>query len=199
MTSKSPSSIDQLLSNPPLLITESKAEYAKLHADLMQEIRPNGVLEKIFVADLVNIVWEILRLRRCKNAIINMAFIKAVHSIIYKCAGEPSYGSSELDWVHQAAIEWFTDPKTRKEVQNMIGEFQLDESVIEAEAIRSKFSELETLDRMLTLLEGRMNKALRSIADYRGAFVDRVKEASSRIVEAPGVIQLEKPSAKKSA
>src|SRR5262249_14541835 len=149
--------------------------------------------------DFVNIVWEIRRLRRCKNAIINTAFIKAVHSIIYKCAHEPEFGSSELDWVDEAAIQWFTDPKTRKEVQSMIGKFHLDESVIEAEAIRSKFSELETLERMLTLLEGRMNKALRLIADYREAFVDRVQEASSRVVEAAGVIQLEKPAAKKSA
>jgi hypothetical protein len=42
----------------------------------------------------------------------------------------------------------------------LLAEFRLDEFAIEAEAIRSVFSALEVLDRMLTFLESRCNKAL---------------------------------------
>ena len=52
---------------------------------------------------------------------------------------------------------------------------------------------------MLTLLESRRNKALRSIADYRGSFAKQVREVSNRVIEADPVIQLENQAARRSA
>jgi hypothetical protein len=77
--------------------------------------------------------------------------------------------------------------------------FHLDEGAIEAKAIQSKLSELETLDRMLTLLESRRNKALRSIADYREGFADQARKASDRLIDGGAVIQLEDRSVQRSA
>jgi hypothetical protein len=44
--------------------------------------------------------------------------------------------------------------------------------------------DLEVLDRMLTLLESRRNKALHSIADYRDGLAKQVREVSNRVIEA---------------
>ncbi len=46
------------------------------------------------------------------------------------------------------------------------------------------------LDRMITLLESRRNKALRSIADYRDSFAKQVREVSNRVIEGDPVIRL---------
>src|SRR5262249_55774752 len=43
----------------------------------------------------------------------------------------------------------------------------IDESAIEAEAVRRSSSDLELLDRMLTSLESRRDKALGCVAEYR--------------------------------
>ena len=163
-----------LFSKPQLLITESAEDFAVL-------------------------VWEILRLRRCKVAIVNTAFKNAVSHTVYHLAGRPQVGTPERDWYEAIVVDWFSKAKARNEVLQLLSRFHLDESAIEAEAIRSVFSELEVLDKMLTLLESRRNKALRSIADYRGGFVKQVREVSNRVIEADAVIQLENQAARRSA
>jgi hypothetical protein len=50
-------------------------------------------------------------------------------------------------------------------VSELLRKFGLDERSIEAPAFRSRADELESLDRMLALAEGRRDKALRCVAD----------------------------------
>ena len=188
-----------LFSKPPLLITESAEEFAALNAALMEEIKPRGIIERLYVDDIAALVWEILRLRRCKVAIVNIAFKHAVSHTVYHLAGQPQVGTPEREWYEAIVLDWFSKPEARKEVLQLLAEFRLDEFAIEAEAIRSVFSELEVLDRMLTLLESRRNKALRSIADYRDGFAKQVREVSNRVIEADAVIQLENQAARRSA
>ena len=188
-----------LFSKPQLLITKSAEEFAALNAALMEEIKPRGIIERLYVADIAALVWEILRLRRCKVAIVNTAFKNALSDIVYRLAGEPEMGTPEREWYEAIVLDWFSKPEARKEVLELLAEFRLDEFAIEAEAIRSVFSELEVLDRMLTLLESRRNKALRSIADYRDDFAKQVREVSNRVIEADPVIQLENQAARRSA
>ena len=68
-------------------------------------------------------------------------------------------GTPKREWVEAVTNDWFSKPEARKEVLQLLRQFHLDELAIEAEAIRMSFSELEMLDRMITLLESRRNKA----------------------------------------
>jgi hypothetical protein len=45
------------IARPPLLITESADEYAALLAALRQEIKPQGVIEHIYLEDLAS-TWK---------------------------------------------------------------------------------------------------------------------------------------------
>ena len=56
-----------LLPKPPLLITESASEFEALREALEREIKPRGIIEQTYVADIGCIAWEIQRLRRCKT------------------------------------------------------------------------------------------------------------------------------------
>jgi hypothetical protein len=180
-----------LFSKPQLLLTESAEDFAALNAALIEEIKPRGTIERLYVDDVAARVWEILRLRRCKVAIVNAAFKNALSDIVYRLAGEPEMDTPEREWYEDIIIDWFSKPEARKEVLQLLAKFRLDEFAIEAEAIRSVFSDLEALDRMLTLQESRRDKALRSIADYRDGFAKQVREVSNRVIEADPVIQLE--------
>jgi hypothetical protein len=75
----------------------------------------------------------------------------------------------------------------------------LDETAIEAEAIRSVATELEMLDRMLMSLEARRNRAIRSIADYRESFAEQVQQVSDRIIKAEPVLRIRPPAGEASA
>src|SRR6516165_9639807 len=109
-----------LLPKSPLLITESADEFDALRDAFEREIKPRGIIERMYVHDICSIVWEILRLREAK-----------------------------------------------KQVSETLSRFDLDESAIESEAIRRSSSDLELLDRMLTSLESRRDKALGCVAEYR--------------------------------
>lgn len=188
----------ELISRPALTITESADEYDSLVESLQQAISPRGFIEHMYVADTGAIVWESLRLRRCAAAIINTAFRAALKNLlvqVWKNPDEPApYQESEV-----LAFEWFTDPKARQQVAEILNRVHLDETAIEAEAIKSVAADLELLDRMLIALEVRRNRALRSIADYRESFAEKVEEVSDRIIKAEPVLRIRPPAGEASA
>lgn len=61
----------KLLPTTALLIIESQDEFDRIRDASEQELQPRGIVEKMFVADVVHLVWESLRLRRCKTAMLS--------------------------------------------------------------------------------------------------------------------------------
>ena len=186
-----------LISKPALLLTESAEEFETLRVALVQEIKPHGIIEHMYVAEIARIVWETLHLHRCKAAMIDTAFRAALERLLVRVWKDPDeqapYKESEA-----LAFEWFTDPEAKKEVAEILGQFHLDESAIEAEAIKSLAPELEMLDGMLRSSEGRRDRAIRGIADYRKGFAERVQEVSDRILTGP-LLQLGNTTGQKPA
>jgi hypothetical protein len=182
-----------LLPKLPLLITESADEFDALRDAFEREIKPQGIIEQMYVHDICAIVWEILRLRRCKVVIINSAFRSALQNLL---SDEPDqYEYHEAEALAQA---WFADQEAKKEVSELLGRFELDESAIEAEAIRRSSSNLELLDRMLSSLESRRDKALGCVAQYRASLAHQLRESADRIIDGKGVLRLEDAASKRS-
>jgi hypothetical protein len=181
-----------LLPKLPLLITESADEFDALCDAFEQEIKPRGIIEQMYVHDISSIVWEILRLRRCKVVIINSAFRSALQNLLKQLLTQPGQYEYEVeDEAEALAQAWFTDQEAKKQVSEILGRFDLDESAIEAEAIRRSSSDLELLDRMLTSLESRRNKALGCVAEYRASLAHQLRDSADRIIDGKGVLRLE--------
>jgi hypothetical protein len=188
-----------LLPKLPLLITESADEFDALRNAFEREIKPRGMVEQIYVHDISCIVWEILRLRRCKVVIINSAFRGALNDLLKQVLRQPGqYDYDVQDEAQALAHAWFTDQEAKKQVSEILSRFDLDESAIEAEAIRSSSSDLELLDRMLTSLESRRNKALGCVAEYRVSLAQQLRESADRVIDGKGVLQLEDAASKRS-
>ena len=188
-----------LLPKLPLLITESADEFDALRDAFEQEIKPGSVIEQMYVHDISSIVWEILRLRRCKVVIINSAFRSALEDLLVQLLKGPGQYDYEVeDEAEALAHAWFTDQDAKKQVSETLSRFELDESAIEAEAIRRSSSDLELLDRMLTSLETRRDKALGCVAEYRASLAHQLRESADRIIDGKDVLRLEHPSSKRS-
>jgi hypothetical protein len=188
-----------LLPKPPLLITESADEFDALRDAFEQEIKPRGIIEQMYVHDISSIVWEILRLRRCKAVIINSAFRSALQDLLKQLLRQPGqYEYQVEDEAEALAHAWFTDQEAKKQVSEILSRFDLDESAIEAEAIRRSSSDLELLDRMLTSLESSRNKALGCVAEYRASLGQQLRESADRIIDGEGVLRLEDAASKRS-
>ena len=183
----------------PLLITESAEEFDALREAFEREIKPRGIIEQMYVHDINAIVWEILRLRRCKVVIINSAFRSALEDLLVQLLRQPGQYEFQLrDAAQTLEHAWFTDQEAKKEVSETLRRFDLDESAIEAEAIRKSSSDLELLDRMLTSLESRRDKALGCVAEYRASLAHQLRESADRILDGKDVLRLEHPSSKRS-
>jgi hypothetical protein len=188
-----------LLPKLPLLITESADEFDALRDAFEREIKPRGIIEQMYVHDVSAIVWEILRLRRCKVVIINSAFCSALEHLLVQLLKQPGQLDFHVrDEAQTLAQSWFTDQDAKKQVSEILSRFDLDESAIEAEAIRGSSADLELLDRMLTSLEARRNKALGCVAEYRASLAHQLRESADRVIDGKGVLRLEDAASKRS-
>src|SRR2546428_167407 len=186
-----------LLPKLPLLITEAADEFDALRDAFEQEIKPRGIIEHMYVHDISSIVWEILRLRRCKVVIINSAFRSALEHLLVQLLMGPLY---EVQAKARAlAHAWFADQEGKKQVSEILTRFDLDESAIEAEAIRGSSADLELLDRMLASLETRRNKALGCVAEYRTSLAHQLRESADGIIDGNIVLRIEDAASERSS
>ena len=176
---------EALLAASPLLITEFEDEFNQIRDALNKEINPRGIIEEIYVWDIADLLWEILRLRRCRAVIINCGYRPALVALLQQCLREPGLLDSFDEMKAQdLAIKWFTNEDEGKaQVLKLLAKFQLDELSIEAESIRTQASDLERLDRLLSSLETRRDKALQSIAEFRGGLAKQLRESGARMIE----------------
>ena len=183
-----------LIPTAPLLLTESKDEFNLIRDNLNDQIKPRGIIEQMYVEDIAYLVWEILRLRRSKAAIINSAFRDALTKVVTQLLSNPG------DWknrqkAEKLAREWFSDPDVKKQIAGLLRDFNLDETAIEAEAFRKSADDLEGIDRLMASAEARRDKALVCIAQYRGDFGALLRERSDRLVDGK-VLKLEHAGSK---
>src|SRR6266566_1995417 len=188
-----------LLPKLPLLITEAADEFDALRDAFEREIKPRGIIEQMYVHDFSLIVWEIQRLRRCKVVIINSAFGSALESLLNQLLRQANKDPFDVgDEAEALAQAWFTDQEVKKQVSEILSQFELDESAIEAEAIRRSSSDLELPDKMLTSLESRRDKALGCVAEYRASLAHQLRESADRIIDGKGVLRLEDAASNRS-
>src|ERR1700682_327148 len=192
MTQSLDQNVDMLRSVAPLLITESVDEFASLRKGLKNEIQPEGVIEQMYVDDFAALIWEILRLRRYKTILIDSHRRDALRGILVQLLCDDDYDQpcdKMLD-AKDLARNWFDHKKAQARVAKLLRQFQMDEAAMEAEAFRLCSEDLERLDRMLTALEFRRDKALRCIADYRQILSKQLQQAANRILDNDDVPRL---------
>jgi len=176
---------DGLRSMAPLLSAESADEFASLRKQLENEIHPEGPIDQIYVDDFATLIWEILRLRRYKTIMIDNHRRDALRGVLMQLLCDDDYDQpydKALD-AKDLACSWFDSKKAQARVAKLLRKFQMDEAAIEAEAFRLCSEDLERLDRMLTALEFRRDRALRSIAEYRQILSRQLQRAADRILE----------------
>ena len=101
-----------LFLKPPLLITESEEDFASLIAAMERDVKPSGMVERIYAADIAALLWEIWRLRRCKTAIVNAAFEGALYNILRRLT------AADQDAQDAVVSGWLEDPTERERCRN---------------------------------------------------------------------------------
>src|SRR6201999_554509 len=160
---------DILNATPPLLFGESAEQFEHVRAELEQEIKPKGIIEKIYLNDVLALMWEIIRLRRIKTNIIRNARLAALEIILVRIDSSLArgIGTDPTSEAKQLGAAWLEGSNGEQLVEELLRQTQLDEGAIDAEAFRRVFPDVQQLDTMLNSLETRFSKTLRRIAEYR--------------------------------
>jgi hypothetical protein len=150
---------------PPVLVTESADEQAKLYQAVEREMMPMGFIDAMYVANIVSIVFEIARYEACKVELINMTMRQVWQELMSPPRGAPEQQPSDCVAV------------------STISQLQLNESHIQAEAIRRCAKDLERLNRLIDSLEMRRTRALRMSVEYREDWGRLLQKSTGQVMD----------------
>ena len=182
--------LDRVISIAPasLLPGEAEADYTGVAERIVAVARPKDAIEEFLTRDVVDLTWEILRLRRLKTGLLRASSSSGITSVMNSLGydGRKGYGSART-----LGARWASGEKSaRDEVATALEKAHLSINDVMAEVLESKIDSFERIDRMLASAEARRNNALREIDRHRSALgaavrqmIDEVEDAKFRDVE----------------
>jgi hypothetical protein len=168
----------------PLLPGEKQADYAEVAVRIVRAAKPRDAIEEFLVRDVVDLTWEILRLRRMKSGILKSSTGRGLRRILDEI-GHPWDERDELREAFAAG-----DVQARKNVDAILKKAGLTMDEVAAQTLDSNLDSFERLDRMLASAEARRNNALREVDRHRDALgagvrrsIEEIEDAEFRDVE----------------
>jgi hypothetical protein len=162
----------------PLLPGEKQADYAELALRSVKAALPKDAIEEFLVRDVVDLTWEILRLRRIKARLLRASLDAGVSQVL----GSVGYAYQQKGELSQ---KWAAgDESARKKVDIILTKAGLTIGEVTAQTLDSKLDSFERLDRMLASAEARRNNALREIDRHRDALGSGVRRSIQEIEDA---------------
>ena len=164
--------LDELLGPPPLLPNESLVDYEGLKARLRAKIGPQDALEEIWLRDILDLQWEVLRMRRLKARLLANSSPSGLESLLHRR-------------VHYSDVEKYVGAWGRgnkediKEIELLLKSRGLGLDDVDAHSLLKRLEPLEAIDRMISQAETRRNNALREIERAREAAARRLRAALS--------------------
>jgi hypothetical protein len=166
-----------------LLAGETEADYLSVAQRIVAVAQSKDAIEEFLTRDIVDLTWEVFRLRRVKAALLRASAGEGVSKIL------STTGNNEFSFVlpgqPNLAQKWARgDASARVEFANILKKAELTMDEVMAETFAKQIDFLERLDRMLASAETRRNNALREIDRHREALGARVRQAIHEVQDA---------------
>ena len=152
---------------PPLIAGEDQAQYEAMRDQISAAVAPLDFLEEIWVNEIVNLVWNELRLRRLKANLLKADTARGVHRIL---------PLSALD----LAMNW-TAREPNEDAALAAAGLTID--AVMAQTLAVNIREIESIDRMVAGAEARRNVALREIDRHRAALGAALRQAADEALD----------------
>jgi hypothetical protein len=123
-----------LLSEPSCLLPgENRHDFEAIRRMMIEDIRPENNIEWLWVLDLVELSWEILRYRNLKQRVISAYREAAIESILQRLdgAGMPADASATVRLQSkQNAAQWREDLTAAAEIEARLEQNGFDATAI---------------------------------------------------------------------
>jgi hypothetical protein len=142
-----PEGLRGLIEDPPLLQGEDPKLYWNLLVAVIDEEKPQGIMDYIDVMDQVNKVWEEWRLKRVSVGLINGEMLSAVDYFLAPLEMKPISRS-------KLARDYFGEkPKVRQKVVSKLAQYGVTLPEIQAKAVQLNRPTLQLTERMIAARE----------------------------------------------
>jgi hypothetical protein len=171
--SEEESDLESLLGPPPLLEGEDVAAYHTLKIRIFAAVKPEDAIEGMWVRDILDLLWETVRLRRLKAKLMRVAAHEGLEKLLRPLVPFPSFDLIPR-WSRR-------DPEAVREVKQILEQAGLDEEAIAAQTLAACCDTFEKIDRMIMRTEARRHVVLREIDRRRDALGRRLREVAAQV------------------
>jgi hypothetical protein len=162
---------------PPLVRGEDAATYDQLAARITAAVAPANVIEEIWVRDVVDLVWEAVRLRRLRAGLFTVGASDGMAEILRAIGG---LRSQARDWAARK-------PAAVAAVNTQLSAAGLDMDDLTTSTFAVRIDQFERIERMLAAAEVRRGAALSGIENRRVAERLRAAALAAERAAAPSI------------
>jgi hypothetical protein len=191
-----PDEIRTLLGKPPLLEPEDPNEYHGLLMLLGRDVKPSDVVEWLWVRDVADLTWDIMRYRRIKTTFFNQHFrfvLERDRQAPLRLRAATAALDAQLARRKAPALtregadggnDGLTDSTTKGGVDANVEARVLDPDRTTLQSFSYNAHLWESLEKMQTSAELRRNNTLREIEHRRSALGRALRQSSDQVIEA---------------
>ena len=165
----------ETLGPPPLISGEDRAGYETMLAGVTAAVRPDGIVEEAWVRDVVDLIWDAVRLRRLKAALMTSSSADGMMAVLNGLSGGVAFTASRA-WARR-------DPEVVADVDYLLNEAGLGIDHVMAQTLHKRIDTVERIDRMAASAEARRAATLREISHYRASFAATLGAAADAAIE----------------
>jgi hypothetical protein len=166
-----------LFGPPPLLEGEDTAAYDELLVRISGAVNPADIFEEIWVRDLVDLVWEALRLRRLKASLMTATAYRGLEQILKPLVGFLEEGGLAKAWAAR-------DQSAIKRVDKLLASAGLTMDAVMAQTLSISLDDIERIDRMIATAEVRRDAILREVDRHRTTWGQELRRAAQQAEDA---------------
>jgi hypothetical protein len=163
-----------LLGPRPLIDGEDGTNYDMILERISADVAPADFVEEIWVRNVVDLVWDSVRLRRLKSQLLQAAAHQGLERLL----------ASIIDWMRAGPLsrKWaLGDEEAMGEVERLLGRAGLTFDAVMAQTLAARIDDVERIDRMVIIAEARRDAVLREIRSRRLAFGQALRRAGEAI------------------
>jgi len=163
-----------LLGPRPLIDGEDGTNYDVILERISADVAPTDFVEEIWVRNVVDLVWESVRLRRLKSHLLHAAAHEGLTRVLTPMLGWASADHLSRRWASG-------DEEAVTEVEQLLGRAGLTIDTVMAQTLAARIDDAERIDRMVIIAEARRDAVLREIRSRRAAFGQALRRAGQAI------------------
>jgi hypothetical protein len=162
-----PAGTASALAQVALIPGENSAAYEVLRAQITEGVKPCDIIEEIWVRDVADLVWEILRLRCMKANLLSGYAHEGVREILWTIT-ENQQTAAANGWAAR-------EPDAIEHVEAALAKAGFTMDTVMALTLSQRLRKVERIERMIMAAEMRRNATLQEIRRHRAPFSERVR------------------------